>query len=225
MEHRDSSSTPEKQLLKLIEQPGTADQHKETLKRRSIALLSPSVIKGKISFFREKAKKYLAAKKKVPLGVKGTNRILAFCTLVIAVYLAMDIVNAIRELNEALALDPTVLEVKDAYRTSSAGKLDYVEKLRLRDVFSFKSEEKPEETRVGIIPVEKTKKQMMLELLEGVDLIAVSMHPKPSALIKVKEGGARFRKEGDTINGVTIIKIFESNVLMGYKGEETFLKR
>lgn len=227
MERRDSGPTPEKQLLKLIEQPGTADQQKETLKRRSIALFSPSVLRGKLSFFKEKAAKYLAGKKKASLGVKEMNRVLAFCTLVMAAYLAVDVIGAIGDLNKTSALEITPWEAKDTHPASSAGKLDYVEKTGIRQVFQFKSHEKVDDSTTGVIRTRKTDREIMREFLDDMKLIAVSMDPEqPLALIKDKEGNSRFWKEGAMISGVIkIIKIFESNVLMGYKKEEEFLRR
>ncbi len=217
MEHRDSSPTPEKQLLKLIEQPGAADQQKETLKRRGIALLSPSVIRGKLSFFKEKTRKYLAAKKKAPLGVKGTNRILAFLTLVVAAYLATDIVNVIRGLKEAIALELVPLEMKDTDRTSSVGKLRYVEKIGLRNVFSFKSHEKIVENIIGL-PVKKTPEEMMLELMKGLKFGGVGVWPgqPPEVYIEDKEGKTHTLKVGEKIGQLTVVEILDDKVILGY---------
>jgi len=225
MEHRDSSPTPEKQLLKLIEQPGTADQQKETLKRRGIALLSPSVIKGKLSFFREKTKRYLAAKKKAPLGIKGMNRALAFLTLVVAVYLAMDVAGAIGDLNQAIALDPAAWEVKDTYHTSSAGKLDYAEKIGQRKIFEFKSEEKPEEDIVGR-SVKKTPEEMMLEFMKGLKFGGVGMWSgqPPEVYIEDKEGKTHTLKVGEKINQLTVEEILDNGVWLGYRGARLPLK-
>ena len=217
MEHRDSSPTPEKQLLKLIEQPGTADQHKETLKRRSIALLSPSVIRGKLSFFKEKTKRYLAAKKKTPLGIKGMNRVLAFLTLVVAMYLATDVVSAIGNLNQTIALEPTEWKMKDAYHASSAGKLHYVEKVGRRSIFEFKSQEEIAEDAEWI-PVKKTPEEMMLEFMEGLKFDGVGVWPgqPPEVYIEDKEGKTHTLEVGEKINQLKVEEILEDRVILSY---------
>lgn len=220
MEHRDSSPTPEKQLLKLIEQPGAADHQKETLKRRGIQFFSLSAIRGRLSFFRERARGYLTVKKKVPMGVKGTSRVLALCSLALVVYLATDVINSIRELSQAPVLEaaPWKIALDTSEGVSPNSKLYYVEKVRFRNVFDFETGEKIEDKMVKSLPVKKTPEQIMLELMKGLKFEGMIVWPgqDPEVYIRDKEGELHTLKAKDKINGLVVEEIFEKKAILSH---------
>lgn len=225
MEHRDSSPTPEKQLLKLIEQPEMADQQKEGLKGKGTRLLSPGAIRGRISFFKQRVKSYLTAGK-APIGVKGVNRALGFCALVMAAYLAVDIVNAMADLNEVGGLEPVVQpqggEPVSAL-PSRKEKPYYVEKVRPRDIFSFVSLAKPDRVETTPdLPAKKRPEQVMLGLMKGLKFRGMSVWPggKTEVYIEDAVGKTHTLKVGGKINQLEVIKIFEDKVILRYEGIE-----
>ena len=219
MEHRDSNPTPEKQLLKLIEQPGAADQQKETLKRRSIQFLSLSALKGRLSFFKERVSGYLTVKKKAPVGTKGTNRVLALCCLALAAYLSTDVINSIRELSQVPVLEaaPYEIALDTSGGASPNGKLYYVDKVRERNVFDFETVVKAEVKEIkGAVPVKKTAEERMMELMKDLKFEGMIQWPGqgPEVHIRDKEGKLHTLKVGATINGLIVEEIFEKKVTL-----------
>ena len=83
--------TPEKQLLDLIEKPGSQNIHQATIRRKGFSLFSLGALKGRFSFFKKKSKTLLVSQRE-PFDIKQINRALRLCVFVLGAYFVADFI-------------------------------------------------------------------------------------------------------------------------------------
>lgn len=231
MDKRNSSPTPEQQLLKLIEQPELANGQKGKVRRKGAGALSLGVLRGRFSFLREKMKGRVTAGKRPP-GIKGANRVLGFCTLVVAMYLAVDVVNSI----VYLKTPPTLEGAEDLGDTGGIApdanhlplqKPYYPNKVKGRNIFDFVSQGDSNEMEMQEArPTQKTLDELMEDLMAGLKFKGRVMWPgKPQEVRIQDETGKTYRlKIGDSHNGLEVVDIQKTYVVLRYRGIEKKLR-
>ena len=226
------SSTPEKQLLKLIEEPESAGLKQSRTLRRSIGFFSFGAIKGRILFFKEKTKGYLAPKKG-PISIKGINKILAFCTFILVIYLLADVVGSITTLDEtsALTVDFTPPGARDEIGPEVTSLLKkgpyYSEKVRSRDIFKFAARAPKVSKESSKAPSKKTEKKIseIVELVKDLKLVGISWSDDPDIMIEdTKDNMTYFLKRGQTIKKMKVVGVFKDKIILRYKEEEVELE-
>ena len=132
-------TTPEKQLLDLIEDPKEQDVSQKKIKRRSYGLISLSALRGRISFFIESARSGKFFYNVVP-DVKALNKALKYCIALLAVYL---IGNFVMSLGRMQQVPEFVAQSTRKQREAPVSGLVtkkvgyYLEGSRSRDIFKF----------------------------------------------------------------------------------------
>ncbi len=227
----DRQVTPEKQLLKLIEDPGTAVKgpavQKERIKRTGRSLLSPAVLRGALSgwlsFFRRTGQKR-AYRGKFALSFKAVNRLLALASFLLIIYLAAD------TFAQAISLmhPPNfVMQKKDkplpppgeepALREEAA----YLEKASARNLFKeYRPAQKKAERAVSTAAAGPSS------AMQGLTLVGISWSSNPDAIVEDKENQKTyFLKRGTTFgDGMKVASIFKDRVVVSYNDEEFEIK-
>ncbi len=222
MAERISGSTPEKQLLRLIEQPELADEQKESLKRKGVRSFSLGALKGRLSFLKEKIRSGFTLKK-LPLGIKMVNRGLATVVVVAGGYFLLDLARAIADVKTGWELDSAETNRED--ENSEGEKLGVIHKpVIVRPIFDFNEELATFESVVKkkTVAVEHTDEQVMDELIEGLSFGGAWINakdPKASTVyIKDRKTQRTVKlKIGGEIVGMKIVEIDRSSATLRYR--------
>lgn len=215
--------TPEKQLLKLIEDGGSGRTSAAgaVIKRKGISVLSAGALRGalfgRLSFFKRGAKKKMGAASRAKIDFALVNRILFVCVAALLVFLSLDVARswmALKHppnfgLEQEKALGgpgPQVSQLKDeAY---------YLQKVSSRDLF-----------RERKAPAEKKKAAPIVEASFGksLSLVGISMSANPDAIIEDKEKQKTyFVKRGQMIgDDIKVVAISKEKVILS-KDEQEF---
>ncbi len=221
MANPDTSLTPEKRLLDLIEEP---DAHKKDVvagakKARQAGQFSPAALKEKFLGTATATFRWVQAS----FGIKDLNRFLKIVVAVLAVvFLAMlgvdmvslkkDVVGSI-EVSDSQALE--MAPVKDA----SKGAVP-VENWDLGKMFVPYGKRIEEAQKLV-----KEQSTRLVDMTKSLRLTGISMNPKDSALAfcmieDVEKGITTFLREGDPIGMLRVQKILEDRVVLAM-GDET----
>lgn len=224
MVQESSNLSPEKQLLKLIEDPKGIAQRKAAIKRQGLNLLSWGGLVGRFSFLKGKTRTLGAGK--LALNLKVLNRCLMLCVAGLGVYLSMTIYRNMQKMNEEpldLVLTPAVERpVTRPVDTPLQNEGFYQDRIRGRDVFNIQAvEEKVEQI------VEEQKQIPEIEkLAKNLDIVGISWSSDPDVMIEdTSAQKTYFLKRGDSLeNGLKIEAVFRDHVILSYQGAEMELK-
>lgn len=216
-------STPEKQLLDLIEDPKEQDLSQKKTKRSSFSLVSFAALKGRLSFFLESIRSGSFFKRAF-LNIKGLNQILKVCTVLLFLYLtgssAMSIMK-LKEIPEFVKKTPRLSAGSAKTGFSTRNISDYLEGPRSRNIFKFGDlqEEEPEEEELEEVapPEEETLSKGEL-LSQQLALVGIGWSSNPDVMLKNEDTGKMyFLKRGDRIEGVIKVEaIFLDKVILTY---------
>lgn len=219
--------TPEKQLLDLIEGSRTkgARIQANAIKRRSLSFFSAGAWIGRSTFFKDRFKGWLKAKRWRTFDVKAVNDILAFIIFILAAYFISNFfISAIRlkKIPDYLKLEAQndKTESADAYETSGLGKAAsyYLEKVRQRDIFKMGPKATPEDSV-------KAPSSKIVEATQHLKLVGISWSNDPDAMIEdTKAMRTFFIKRGQMMGEIKVQAIFKDKVVLSYGGEEIELK-
>jgi len=220
--------TPEKQLLKLIEDPKLkpASFNSLAIKHQGLSLFSLSAWAGRISFFKHWFKKQSQEPKTNGFDVKIISKALGFCILVLAFYFINNLFTSFINLKHPRNL---ALEVKKE-DLSSAGPDDpfvskkavtyFLEKIRQRDIFSMGQTNK---SNTEIVP--RAPSSRIIEATQGLKLVGISWSNDPDAMIEdTKAMRTFFIKRGGMIGEIKVQAIFKDKLILSYAGEEIELR-
>lgn len=221
--------TPEKQLLNLIENPKAKNASLlglSGIKHHGLSLLSLGAWLGRVSFSRERFKKWLKDLKRRQLDVKAINKILNISVATLALYFAgnsaLGIVNT-KKL-PVFKFEFSGKESGDVFQEGSFLKAAsfYLEKVRQRDIFQLgpkkTGDTKQEAAQVG-------PSGEILEATQHLKLVGISWSNDPDAMVEdTKALKTFFVKRGQTIGDVRVQAIFKDKVVLSYRGEETELR-
>ena len=226
------SVTPEKQLLKLIEEqkgknPAAVQAH--ALKRRGMSLVSPGAWLGRFSFSEDWFRRKIENFQGQPFDIKSVNRTLLLCACVFTLYFLTSTTTALIQLNR-----PPDLEVPASGNGASVNLMErvflkkavsyYLEKIGERDIFQMGAAQKVTGAD-GIQTQMKVTSARILDVAENLKLVGISWSSDPDAIIEdTKETKTFFVKTGQKIGDVKVQAIFKDKVILSYQGEETELK-
>ena len=228
----DRSITPEKQLLKLIEENkgrNPAAVQAQAIKRRSMSLMSLGAWLGRFSFSKEWFRHKIDSFRGQALDIKSVNTILFLCACVFTLYFVASTTTALIRLSR-----PPDLAAPAAENGASLNLMErvflkkavsyYLEKMSGRDIFQMGTVKKV----VGADGVQtemKVTSAKMLDVTESLKLVGISWSSDPDAIIEDTKGTKTFFvKTGQKIGDVKVQAIFKDKVILSYQGEETELK-
>ncbi len=221
--------TPEKQLLKLIENPKQDALKAESKKREGKKWFSTGTFKGKFSFWKSLSTTKFSSLRhytKTPLGIRQLNSVLKILIVITGLYFVYSIVDMAIELNKAsnLIFEPekNVQKVED--ETSQLKNLSYyLDKVVSRSIFEI-PEAKPEKVREkmeNVVP-EKPKEEVPINYA----LVGIAWSANPEAMIEdtVKKR-THFMHRGQMIDDdAKVVTIFKDKVILSVNGKEVELK-
>ncbi|MFA5356673.1 MAG: hypothetical protein WC301_04640 [Candidatus Omnitrophota bacterium] len=221
-----NTTTPEKQLLRLIEDnkaaPGSKTGYGARI-RRGAGFLSSGVWLGRLSFLKDKLKAGLTGRQRTSfLDIKVINNFLIACIFVLTVYVVFSFSFSWGDLDKlpgaglnmqpasALSLDTDGLELK---REVSF----YLDKVENRDIFKMGPK------NPAVAKGEPSSKA--IEATKHLKLVGISWSDNPDAMIEdSKAVRTFFLKRGQMIGDVKIVAIFKDKVVLNYAGEDIDLK-
>ncbi len=226
------SVTPEKQLLKLIEEQkgkNPAAVHAHALKRRGMSFVSPGAWLGRFSFSKDWFRRKIESFRGQSLDIRSVNRILLLCACVSTLYFLASTTTTLVRLNH-----PPDLEVPAPEDGASVNLMErvflkkavsyYLEKMGARDIFQMGAVRKVTGAD-GVQTEMKVTSARILDATENLKLVGISWSSEPDAIIEDTKGTKTFFvKTGQKIGDVKVQAIFKDKVILSYQGEETELK-
>lgn len=220
------SITPEKQLLRLIEESKpTSNIQAQAIKHHSLSLFSYGAWLGRVSFFKEVFKKWFQGIKPHQLDIKLVNKILGLFIFVLAVYFISNLFNSLINLKKTPYLEfkpqegASLASVQEPSFLKKAASY-YFEKVRERDIFKMGAK-KP--TTVGGPP--RSPSSRIIEATQHLKLVGISWSNDPDAMIEDSKAlRTFFIKRGQMIGEVKVQAIFKDKVILSYAGEEIELR-
>lgn len=223
--------TPEKQLLKLIEDQKSKDVKVQVhaVKHQGLSFLSFAAWQGRISFLKDNFRKWSGTGGFNQLDIKTINNIFGICVVILILYLVINlgsyIANMVKGPNLAFVEEQTSAKPVTSFQGISALKNAasyYIEKARQRDIF------KMGETRSKVLAQETAPKSTIPKIVEATQhlkLVGISWSADPDAMIEDTQAmRTLFVKRGQMIGDVEVRAIFKDKVVLSYGGEETELK-
>ena len=222
--------TPEKQLLKLIENPKQDALKAESKKREGKKWFSTGTFKGKFSFWKSLSTTKFSSLRhytKTPLGIRQLNSALKILTVITGLYFAYSIVDMAIELNKAsnLIFEPekNVQEIEE--ETAQLKNLSYyLDKVASRSIFEM-AEAKPDRAREKKETTEPAKSEQE-DTSKNYALVGIAWSAAPEAMIEntVKKR-THFIRRGQMIDDdAKVVTIFKDKVILSINGNEVELK-
>ena len=226
------SITPEKQLLRLIEEDkaknATALQA-YALKRHSLSFVSLGAWLARFSFSQDWLKKRVESFKGQPLDIKLINKVLLLCISAFTIYFSVSTTNAFIHLRRLPSLEIQTPESAGSINLTERTFLkkavsSYLEKIGERDIFQMgviRETMGPDGVQTSV----KVTSSKILDATENLKLVGISWSSEPDAIIEnTKDMKTFFVKTGQRIGEVKVQAIFKDKVVLTYAGEETELK-
>jgi hypothetical protein len=214
--------TPEKQLLKLIEEPGPKSSlGAAVIKHHTLSLFSFEALKGRFAFLKSKFKADFREKGFYGLDIKLINMILGLCVFILAVYfvtnLLFSIVHSREALNLELEIDKNAKSLVSQVSSLLKAGTYYLEKARERNIF-----------KIGMKGTDNKSKTLSLRVTEATQnlkLVGISWSDDPDVMIEdTKTQRTFFLKKGQMIDDIKLEAVFKDKVILNYLGEEIELK-
>lgn len=218
--------SPEKQLLKLIENPKQEQIKLEGTKREGKKLFSLGALKGRFAFWKTfSVKRWFSVKQvaQTSFGIGQINLALQFIVIVAGIYFAYAAIqmgtNLKRASNLILEPDKNVSPGKSVFlelRNLSY----YLEKIAGRNIFSVYQVPTQQPKRVIEAPAEEENRS------KDFSLVGISWSANPEAMIEdVKNKRTHFVKRGQVLDGsVRIVTILKDKVILSDNDTEFELK-
>lgn len=225
----DQPDTPEKQLLRIIENPKQPVLKVEETKRQSKKWFSINALKGRISFWSSlSGKQWFSFKKftKSGVGIRQINlglRIAVFC---LAGFLIYYVVQKSLQLKRAsnLILDSSAgeVQIQQSGEPEIKNLSYYMEKVSARNLFAIGEVPEPE-VKPGDEGKLTTKEA---DRAKDFTLVGIAWSADPEAMIEdTKNKRTYFVKRGQPLdNEVRIVTIFKDKVILTYNNKEFELR-
>jgi len=218
--------TPEKQLLKLIEDSQEEHLSRKEIQQKGLRLFSLAALKGRLSFLSEKLKGGLTLKR-APLDIGGINQILKWCLVGLSFYLGGSFLMAMSHVEKTpdFDLDRSRPPVEIPEEISLLKKPSYyLEKPRSRDIFRFG--EFNEMSQEEVAPPGGRSSSKIEEAVTLLRLVGIGWSDDPDVMIE--DTGIKqiyFLKRGQWIEGkIKVEAIFKDRVILSFEGEEAELR-
>ena len=224
------SLTPEKQLLKLIENPKQTSVKVENAKREGRKWFSFPAFKGRLDFWKGASGQNLFSLKnftKSAHGVKRINVILKFLIVVMTIYAAYSIFEMATDIKKSANLILPPDEMTEQIEEPPVGLKNvsyYLEKIRDQNIFT--AADAPEEVVEYETEEDEYFAEEMVDVTKECSLVGIAWSDDPEAMIEdTKLNRTFFMKRGQTMsNGVRIVAIFKDRVVLSYKDKEFELR-
>ena len=224
-------TTPEKQLLDLIEDPKEQGVSPKKIKRRSFNLFSFSAFRGRLSFLQESMQSGAFFRNALP-DIKGLNRILKVCIALLFVYLVGNFAmsrDRLKQVPEFVSKSSRGSKEVPAAELSSKQISYYLEGPRSRDIFKFGDFGVPEIEENGdevAAPTEEVLSHAEV-LAQQLGLVGIGWSDDPDVMVEnVETKKIYFLKRGERIdNLIKVEAIFQDKVILTYdNGKEMELR-
>lgn len=223
----DESLTPEKQLLKLIENPKQASVRVESAKREGKKWFSFPALKGRLDFWKGTSVKQWFSLKRFSgsaRGVEQVNGVLKVLIVIMVLYTGYSVFKMVKEIKNAANLILTPDSTAPDVSTSALGLQSvsyYLEKIKGRNIFVSAQPE-------SVVMVNKVAAEEVVEgdPFKDFSLVGIAWSNDPEAMIEdAKLNKTFFVKRGQSLaNGVRVVTIFKDKVILGHKNKEFELR-
>ena len=222
----EQSSTPERQLLKLIEEKKKSSSlASKGSMRKGLSFFSLGAIRGRLSFLEEKLKRILSGG--LSLDLSSINKLLIVVVLGTLFILIFNFIDSMLGLEKQVEASFKIEGKEPAFKFQDVSILKkpayYLEQARKRDIFNLASKTVPKQTpkELGIQEVKEVTEEK-----DNLRLVGISWSDDPDAMIEdLRSKRTFFVKRGSTIiNGIEVVAIFRDKVVLRYKGKELELK-
>lgn len=218
--------TPEKQLLKLIENPKQEVLAVEGTKREGKKWVSLSAFKGRFAFWKSfSVKRWFSFKRltKSSFRLRQVNLILRVLTVLLVLFLGAQIVMMGLDLKKAsnLILEPGKASLAESDQSIELKNISYyLEKVGNRNIFSGVEPVKPD------AKPEPPKPAAENDRTKDFALVGISWGTNPEAMIEdTVRKRTFFVKRGQALdNAVRVVTIFKDRVILTLEGKEFELK-
>lgn len=217
--------TPERELLKLIEEPGTkVSAPPVKTGRKFCSLFSPVVLKARFSFLKAKFKGNFNLQRLTQVEFRVINRSLESCILILIFYLVgsfiISMINLDRKSSLAFEIKkitvPSVLPETSFLKAASY----YLRYPKARDIFKMGKSRAADTEQVSEASISK-----IAQGRKNLKLVGISWSEDPDAIIEdTSSKRVYFLKRGQMINDFQVKAIFKDKVILSYQGEEIELK-
>jgi hypothetical protein len=225
---QERGSTPEKQLLRLLEGDGSKDASGKgsAAKKRKPSIFSLGAWKGRFFFLKDGFGRRVKGQVARQLDIKAVNKVLVLSIFMLIGYLAYTLSTSIYNMQE---LPNLATGAKEGFKATSFPEVSalkaisyYTEKVIERNIFKMGltgvSTEVMEE---DVIPVSET----IMDLIQSLRLVGISWSDSPDAMIEDTESVRTFFvKRGQMIGKLKVQAIFKDKVVLSYEGAEVELK-
>ena len=221
------SLTPEKQLLKLIENPKQASVRVESAKREGKKLFSFPALKGRFDFWKGLSVKRFFSLKNFTRGAKGLeqiNVILKVLIVLMAIFTGYSVfvmaVGIKKAANLILTPDKALVDISEPPLGMESISY-YLEKMKGRNIFTSPH------------AVQKTEDEEVAEGAPVVEdpaaecsLVGIAWSDDPEAMIEDKKLSKTFfiRRGQSMSNGLKVVTIFKDKVILSYRNKEYELR-
>jgi hypothetical protein len=225
---QNGSLTPEKQLLKLIEDSKTKNVtlQAHAIKHRSMSLFSFGAWIGRFSFLRDNFRKRFKGVTHLQFDIKLVNQILIFSIVFLTIYFISNLSFSLTNLKKTPSLKLNIQEatakaasLQDASSMKAAS--FYLEKVRARDIFKM-GMKKPSVTKET---TNRGPSSRIMDATSQLKLVGISWSNDPDAMIEdAKAMRTFFVKRGQMIGEIKVQAILKDKVILSYGGEEIELR-
>lgn len=227
-QERERPTTPEKQLLNLIEDPKAPGITQKKATTSPIRRFSLAALKGRFSFIQERIQRHFVLKK-TALDIKGINKILQFCIVILSLCVGGSFIAGMNDLknppdfkiDRSRTLGGIIRSSKESKKITR-----YLEKPRDRDIFQFGGirqivEEEAEPTEAPPPAPSATE-----ELVNALRLVGIGWSDDPDVMVQdTATQKMYFLKNGQWIeNKIKVNMIFKDRVILFYDGKEIELR-
>jgi hypothetical protein len=219
-------STPEKQLLNLIENPDEkgASTKKRAKKHKGLSIFSPGAWRGRLSFLKEGLKKGGGLSQ---IDIKAVNGFLLLSIFLLVGYLASTVYFSVMELEELPGLKAGL---KEGFKTASIPAESvmkaasyYISKINDRNIFKMGSRPVLDEDITDVII--EAPSDTIREMTQHLRLVGISWSSNPDAMIEDTQAlRTFFVKRGQMIGEIKVEAIFKDKVVLSYGEQEIELK-
>jgi hypothetical protein len=222
-----SNLTPEKQLLKLIEEPQTAGA-KGPARGVKMSALSLGALQGRIGFLKQSVvgmAKGWSAGARGPLDIKKINILLTSLAAVIGIYFVVICVILTTRFSTPPAFsfkpEPGDKGAVGKYTSQLKALTFYKEKISARDLFQLG----PRKEAAAEAAVPDKTAQEADAVLGKYKLVGISWSDNPDAMIESSaDQKTTFIKRGQMVEGVKVEAIYKDKVVLSYNGREAELR-
>ncbi|MCM8781114.1 MAG: hypothetical protein NC908_04250 [Candidatus Omnitrophica bacterium] len=218
--------TPEKQLLRLIEEQkgkSASTVEAQAIRYQSLSLFSFGAWLGRLSFLKNKFKNLRSPEGFYSDSIRLINRVLISVIVLLVIYLISDFYFSIINLKRLQAVkfnlpkvsnQTAAFKVKTILRDNSY----YLDTVKQRDIFRMGLKSMPE---VAL----KAPSSAILEMTQNLKLVGISWSDDPDAMIEdTKLNKTFFVKKGYMVGELKVKAILKDKVILSYGQEEIDLR-